>query len=246
MNQNKYLYMFERTHIKVNSEAIARDLQHHTLQQDSWDSMHKQDINHCEGNFFYDAWQLKPEFDTPIMQNLMQQLGPVGQAKIIVVPPGTCYQAHADVEDRYHITLQADHSYLIDLESDEMYPTLRDDWCYLMNTQRLHTAANFGYQDRCQLVIRRLLTHHQLMDPHHIHIKPMQLDQPFNQRAWFDRHILVWLNGANKRGIMDNFNPMGEEVEIEFDLAGAHCEELQAQLALCPFDIDCKTDPIIA
>jgi hypothetical protein len=74
----------------------------------------------------------------------------------------------------------------------------------------------------------------------------MELDQPFNQRAWFDRHILVWLNGANKRGIMDNFNPMGEEVEIEFDLAGAHCEELQAQLALCPFDIDCKTDPIIA
>jgi len=29
-------------------------------------------------------------------------------------------------------------------------------------------------------------------------------------------------------------------------LAGAHCEELQAQLALCPFDIDCKTDPLIA
>ena len=146
--------MFKRTDIQVRSDEIARDLQHHTLRQDSWDTMHKQDINHCEGNFFYDAWQLKPEFDTPVMQDLMLKLGPVGQAKIIVVPPGSCYQAHADVEDRYHITLQADHSYLIDLESHVMYPTLQDDWCYIMNTQRLHTAANFGYQDRCQLVIQ--------------------------------------------------------------------------------------------
>ena len=98
--------MFTPTDIRVDAEALLQSVKNSALEQDRYDSMLKLDINQSITSFYYDAWQLKPEYSSPEMRELFDQLGPVGQAKIVSIPPGTSYHAHSDIEDRYHITLQ--------------------------------------------------------------------------------------------------------------------------------------------
>jgi len=232
--------MLQPIDIEFSADQLLSELKHCHLEQDQFDAMWKCDINQPTDSFYYDAWQLKPEYSTPAVQSLFAQLPPVGQAKIVSIPPSTSYHVHADIEDRYHITLQGQHSYLIDLAHHKMYSTQVDNQCYHMDTARIHTAVNFGYQPRIQLVIRHLLHRPLLSDPVHVHLHPVTLDEPHNQRQLFDQHILTWLNLAHKQHIIDNFNPMGEDVELQFDLARNHVPQLQQQIAQCGFDVWCR------
>lgn len=230
--------------IKFSAQSILNTLKHCQLEQDQFDDMNKLDIMEPTGNFFYDPWQLKESFRTPELIALFDQLPPVGQTKIVSIPPGTAYQAHADIEDRYHITLQGKHSYLIDLEHNEMHSTDVNDQCYLMDTTSVHTAANFGDCDRIQLVIRLLLNRNRLNTPVRISIQPKLLDQPHNQRLWMDQHILTWLNQANKRGIMAHYNPMGEDTHWCFDLEQECVTEFEQRVRELPFECVVACDSV--
>ncbi len=107
--------MFSSTPFHFDSDKIFKTLRDIVVAQDTHDNMGKWDINEPTGNFFYDPWRLKKQYwDTSIIE-LFDQLGPVGQAKVIIINPGQNYLGHGDIEDRYHITLQGEESYLIDL-----------------------------------------------------------------------------------------------------------------------------------
>jgi hypothetical protein len=166
----------------------------------------------------------------------------VGEARIIVLKPGDGYPAHADIDDRYHITLQGEHSYLIDLDNAKMYPTLVDDCCYLMDTARVHTAANFGYVDRIQLVIRKLLHNVQLKDP--VNVKAKLIDPPYNVRFIFDQTVSVWLNLANKKNVIKSFKQTSE-YEISFDLEKTCVNELETILKKSKLEYKITYDEIL-
>ena len=227
--------MFSSTPFQFDSDKIFKTLRDIVVAQDTHDNMGKWDINEPTGNFFYDPWRLKKQYwDTSIIE-LFDQLGPVGQAKVIIIKPGQNYLGHGDIEDRYHITLQGEESYLIDLEDFKMYPTVADNICYHMDTSRIHTAANFGYKDRIQLVIRKLLTRHKLKDPVLIKIRPV--DKPHNLRYLFDKHFLIWLNKANKKGIINDVKSTLEH-EIDFELERDYVKELQKIVDNCGFKVN--------
>ena len=227
--------MFTSTPFHFDSDKIFKTLRDIVVAQDTHDNMGKWDINEPTGNFFYDPWRLKKQYwDTSIIE-LFDQLGPVGQAKVIIIKPGQNYLGHGDIEDRYHITLQGEESYLIDLEDFKMYPTVADNICYHMDTSRIHTAANFGYKDRIQLVIRKLLTRHKLKNPVLIKIRPA--DKPHNLRYLFDKHFLIWLNKANKKGIINDVKSTSEH-EIDFELESDYVKELQKIVDNCGFKVN--------
>jgi len=115
-------------------------------------------INKPTGNFFYDPWELKDEYKGTVWQTLYDSL-PVtkGEARIIVLGPGQAYQSHADIDDRYHLNILGDESFLIDLMREQMHKLNQDGIWYDMDAGFLHTAANFGRRARVQLVIRKLL-----------------------------------------------------------------------------------------
>ena len=222
------------------AKSLLRSIRDITLRQDRYDPMLKQDINQPTKSFYYDAWELKPQYNSQQWRDLFAQLGPVGQAKIVAIPPAVCYPAHTDVEDRYHITLQGHMSYLIDLQQDKMYSTTVDNVCYNMDTTKVHTAVNFGYQDRIQLVIRQLLHRTVLNDACQVHIRPRVIDETHDQRLLFDTYILGWLNSANKRRIINNFDPMGKDVEVKFELERSCVAEFRKQVAQCGMDMLCE------
>ena len=195
----------------------------------------KTQLNVPTGDFFYDAWQLKVEFKKSAILDLFAQLGSVGEARIIVLEPGESYCAHADIDDRYHLTLQAEHSYLYDLKNLKMHVTAVDDKVYLMDAGRIHSAANLGYKSRIQLVIRKLLNQTTLQDP--CRVKVIVSQPPYNLRYLFDNSFSMVLNRLNKQGCMNKFKKVSE-TEITFEIEHTHLPQIMKLKNSCGFNVE--------
>jgi len=149
-------------------------------------------LNKPTGDFFYDEWKLEDKWLGTPVEDLLSQLPNHGEARVIVLSPGQSYCAHADIDDRWHITLDAEQSYLIDLDNNENYKLEVDNEVYVMDSGRIHTATNFGFKPRYQLVIRKLLKRNALQDS--VTAKIELIDPPYNVRYLFDKSFSILLN----------------------------------------------------
>jgi hypothetical protein len=166
----------------------------------------KTTINQPSGSFFYDPWILKDEYRGTVWETLYNSL-PVtkGEARIIILDPGQCYQVHADIDDRYHLNILGDNSYLIDLVRETMHPLSQDGIWYDMDASFLHTATNFGRRARVQLVVRKLLKNNKLKNPVEVSLAT-SMENPNHARFLFDNTMSPWFNDANKAGHINNFS----------------------------------------
>jgi hypothetical protein len=181
-------------------------------------------LNKPTGHFFNDPWEIKPEFQGTVWEQVLDSLAePKGEARLIKLEQGVCYPSHADIDDRWHMTIQGNHSYLIDLETNTMHTSDKLGVWYLMDAGRRHTAANFGSCDRIQLVVRKLLPSPNIVHPVDVNIKLKTVVG--DRRFIFDDIISPWLNRAYKAGIVDNFK--GEDLKATFTLEASHVKELK-------------------
>lgn len=185
-------------------------------------------INQPTGNFFYDPWEIKPEFKNTVWAEVLNELNlPIGEARVIHLKPGTCYHAHADIDDRYHLNLTGNYAYLVDLESNQMHPLGSDGHWYEMDAGRIHSAVNFGAETRIQLVVRKLLNRNQLSDP--VRIKIFWRDLPYERaRSMLDHDVSGWLSHANKAGLISNFS--FTMVDVTFDVERTSLDQVQKLL----------------
>lgn len=197
----------------------------------------KKTLNKPTGNFFYDSWEIKEEYKNTVWEKLLSQLPEdIGEARVIQLSHGKCYQSHADIDDRYHLTMQGQYSYIVNLDLDQMYKTNVDgNWYYLSGEPR-HIAANYGYIERIQLVVRRLLYKNTLIDPINVEIKPGNIELDY-VRFRFDNLISSWLNRANVQGHLTNFGKT--TTGCSFDLEKSMLDELKS-LTKDEFEIICK------
>lgn len=185
-------------------------------------------INEPTGNFFYDSWLIKKEFQGTVWQKILDTLPfTVGEARIIVLKNGSCYQSHGDIDDRYHLNICGQYSYIINLETEIMYPLSADGIWYEMDAGPRHSAANFGNQDRIQLVVRKLLTRNKLQNPVSIKMSYAGLDK-HGVRFAFDDILSPWLNRANKLGLITDFSY--DHNDVRFKLEKTKLNELENML----------------
>jgi hypothetical protein len=181
-------------------------------------------LNQPTGKFFSDSWEIKPEFRGTVWEKILNKIDEAkGEARLIKLSPGECYPSHADIDDRWHLSLTGNNSFLIDLEKNIMYQTNVAGQWFLMNAGVRHTAANFGSEDRVQLVVRKLLPTPQITCPRTVSIKLKEVI--IERRFVFDDIISPWLNKAYKLGIVDNFT--GEDLEARFTVEESYITELQ-------------------
>ena len=188
----------------------------------------KTPINQPTGDFFYDPWILKDEYKGTVWEELYNSL-PVtkGEARIIILDPGHCYQTHADIDDRYHLNILGDNSYLIDLVRDIMHPLTQDGIWYDMDASFLHTATNFGRKARVQLVVRKLLKKNKLVNPVAVSLAT-SMDNPNHARFLFDNTMSPWFNEANKAGFINDFTQ--GNVTITFNIEQDKLESFKRML----------------
>ena len=182
----------------------------------------KTSINQPTGNFFYEPWIIKEEYKNSIWERLLQPLGEnIGEARIIVLDNGKCYLRHADIDDRYHLSIKGEYSYLIDLKDQSMYETKVDGYWYEMNAGIPHTAINAGGYNRIQLVVRRLLNENNISQPVFVKL----IGSNFDSRYVFDAIYSPWLNKANKLGTISNFSY--DEKQVNFIVEKSCLKDLE-------------------
>ena len=180
-------------------------------------------LNQPTGKFFNDPWVIKSEFKGTVWEKILDILDePKGEARLIKLVQGQAYPSHADIDDRWHLALTGNNSYLIDLENQTMHQTPNNGKWVAMDAGRRHTAANFGSEDRVQLVVRQLLPLPNIKTPVNISItlKTVVVDRRFI----FDDIISPWLNYAYKKGIVDNFK--GEDLIATMTIEKEYIDEL--------------------
>ena len=188
------------------------------------------------GDFFYDPHILDEQYKGTEIEKVLDLIPMHGEARVIVMEPGQSYSAHADVDDRWHLTLDADESYLVDLKNEKMYKSIADGTLYLMDSGRLHTASNYGYKPRYQLVIRKRLKGRHLNNP--VFFNLTLIDPPYNARYLFDKSFSILLNRLEKEEQITNFKKISDK-EIEFVIENEQItkiKELQRSCG-CRFEI---------
>jgi hypothetical protein len=185
-------------------------------------------LNTPTGRFFNDPWVIKSEFKNTVWEQILDSLSDFkGEARLIKLEPGEAYPSHADIDDRWHLTIQGNHSYLIDLELQVLHPTIPNGKWYEMNAGIRHTAANFGSTERVQLVVRKLLSTPSITNPKNVIITLKE--EVADRRFIFDDVVSPWLNYAYKQGIIDNFN--GEDLKATFTVEETHIDNLKNVLS---------------
>lgn len=185
----------------------------------------KLSLNQPTGRFFYDPWEIKPEFKNTIWEELLNILPEnIGEARLISLKYGTAYQSHSDIDDRYHLNIAGDNcSFLINIDTETMHPTFNDGCWYELNAGPRHSAVNFGYEVRVQLVVRKLLIENTLTNP----VK-VSLTSDTDVRYLFDNTISPLLNRWNKTGVIAEFTQINNGVTLciereKLPLLKSHC-----------------------
>lgn len=185
-------------------------------------------INQPTGSFFYDPWVIKPEHQDTVWGSILQTLPlPIGEARLIVLKPGTGYQSHADIDDRYHLNIIGEQCYMLDFDNQKLHQVATNGNWYEMDAGRIHSAANFGRLDRIQLVIRKLLDNASLADPVAVKLTSTGLSKE-DTRYMFDQTVSKWLNYANKQQAISNFE--FNHGVVSFSIERNRIDELQSIL----------------
>lgn len=185
-------------------------------------------INTPTGNFFYDPWVLKEEFKGTVWEKVYNSL-PVdkGEARIINLQPATCYQSHADIDDRYHLNITGESCYLLDFDTNSLHKLVPNGFWYDMDAGKLHSASNFGRFCRTQLVVRKLLKKNNLSNAVKVRITSTGLSLD-DSRFIFDQTASKWLNHANKNNIISEFK--FDKTSVEFNVESSYVSSLQEVL----------------
>jgi len=162
-------------------------------------------LNEPTGNFFYDNWKIKDLYKDTIWQQVLDTLPySIGQARIIKLNPGDSYMAHADIDNRWHLNLTGEQSYLIDLDNKVMHECIRDNYWTYMDASRIHAATNYGSIPRLQLVVRELLFKSQQT----INLVSIAMEPAYEQhdfRYKFDKIFSPFLNRVNQQRKLADF-----------------------------------------
>jgi len=189
--------VLKKTDIKINKELLTDAVSN--MPSDEF----RLTINTPTGDFFYDPWTIKKEYKNTVWEQLLSGFDfAIGEARIIILKEGACYQSHADIDDRYHLNIAGNDSYLIDLDTEQMNLLVADGYWYLMNAGKKHTAANFGRGDRIQLVVRQLLT--RVVNDALVSIEIQATGD--HVRHKFDAVLSPWLNNVNKMRMISDFS----------------------------------------
>ena len=116
------------------------------------------DLNTPTGKFFNDPWQIKNEFIGTPLGHVLESIPNCGQARLLKLESGESYTAHTDPDDRVHLAIVSnEYSFLVDVDNGNLHYLPVDGQLWLMDTSRVHVAANWGGWDRIHLNVRVLL-----------------------------------------------------------------------------------------
>lgn len=112
-------------------------------------------LNESSGNILTGEYTLIDEIVNTPLGDFLDNLGNIGEARLLVLESGESYTAHTDPDDRIHLAITTNPDcYLIDLDQETMHHLPVDGQVWYMNTGVRHVACNFGGKPRIHLNVR--------------------------------------------------------------------------------------------
>lgn len=177
---------------------------------------HRIDLNYPSGNFFYDKWEVSDRFKNTIWEKVLSALPfEIGEARLMKLEPSNAYYGHADIDDRYHLNITGQRSFLVDLDNNILHPVDNNGHWYEMDAGRRHSAVNFGNETRIQLVVRKLLQKNNLTNPVKVKISLEKMRHDY--RYVFDDVYSPRINRLIKEGIVNEFSLKDEQVYFSIE-----------------------------
>ena len=117
--------------------------------------MKRKPLNETKGNILTGDYTLIPEIVNTPIGKLLDSLGDIGEARLLVLESGESYTAHTDPDDRLHLAITTNPDcYLIDLDNLQMHHLPVDGYVWHMDTSVRHVASNYGGKPRIHLNVR--------------------------------------------------------------------------------------------
>jgi len=174
------------------------------------------ELNTPNGEFFNDAWVTKQEFEGTPLGDVLDSLGSIGQARLLLLDSAESYTAHADPDDRIHLAIVTNpYAFLVDISNNHLHHLPADGQLWHMDTGSLHVAANWGPRARIHLNVRVLLPKYHESKPTTC-IKVLEGDYDWKQLAYAP--LMQVINKNIKLGHITGFRGIGDtEVWINTD-----------------------------
>ncbi len=168
----------------------------------------KLDLNVPSGKFFNDPWLVKDEFKNTPLGHVLESIPNCGQARLLCLKSGESYTAHTDPDDRVHLAIISNEfSFLVDIDNGNLHHLPVDGQLWLMDTSRIHVAANWGGWDRIHLNVRVLLPAFDKSMPG-IHFKVIDGPQDWKQASYIE--LMGNINQGIKHNVITGFDAVNE------------------------------------
>lgn len=196
-------------------------------------------------DFYYGERHLLPQYKNTELERLWNTLDRPGECQLMVMDSGRCYRSHCDIDNRWQFALSTDESYLIDIENQHLWPTQMDGYLYYLNTTYVHSAANFSFSPRFQLIFRQRLQRNELHDPITVwmHHPSQDTTHKNHSRYCWDKRVQSWLNcNINQTRTVDNFQgdigSATSDIAIMFDVEASIIPDVLALAQETSCDIE--------
>jgi hypothetical protein len=161
-------------------------------------------LNEPNGTFFSDPWKVKDEYANTPLGNVLDSLGPIGEARLLKLASAETYTAHADPDDRYHLAIVTNpYACIINLDNGTTHHLPVDGEVWFMDTGFVHIAANFGGRERIHLNVRVLLPKY---DPMQQGLRLGIKDGDFDWKQESYIEVMPFINRQIKLGNITGFD----------------------------------------
>lgn len=151
-------------------------------------------LNKSDSGLFTGKYTTLPQFQNTALGTMLEELGEIGEARLLLLDSGDSYTAHTDPDDRYHLVIETNpYSYIMDIEQEKLIHLPADGTVWHMDTSKKHLAGNFGGTPRIHLNVRAKLPNYL---GNGIHLKIEGGDVDWKQVLYMD--TMSYINKAVK------------------------------------------------
>jgi len=159
-----------------------------------WSNTKRIVLNKSDGGLFSGKYTTLEQYQNTALGTLLEELGDIGEARLLRLDSGDSYTAHTDPDDRIHLAIETNHySYIMDVDEQKMIHLPADGTVWNMDTSKKHLAGNFGGTPRIHLNIRAKLPNY---TGNGVHIKIQGGDVDWKQVLYMD--TMSYINKAVK------------------------------------------------
>lgn len=192
-------------------------------------------LNQSDAGLFTGKYTTLPQFQNTPLGVLLEELGEIGEARLLLLESGDSYTAHTDPDDRIHLAITTNpYAYIIDLDEEKMYNLPADGKVWQMDTGRKHLAGNYGGTSRIHLNVRAKLPNY-VGNGYLIKIEGGDMD--WKQQLYID--TMSYLNRANKAGLIKGIEKVSDR-ELLIDCPIRVIADLEELIEKRNFKMTCQ------